>query len=88
MNSSEIAAKGGGILNSANKLNETSEEILLEQAQTRLNELMLLGTGAIEIKSGYGLSVEGELKMLRVIQQLKKQNSIPIKSTFLGAQII
>jgi imidazolonepropionase len=81
----EIAAKGGGILNSANKLNETSEEILLEQAQTRLNELMLLGTGAIEIKSGYGLSVEGELKMLRVIQQLKKQNSIPIKSTFLGA---
>ena len=82
---SEIAAKGGGILNSANKLNETSEGILLEQAQARLNELILLGTGAIEIKSGYGLSVEGELKMLRVIQQLKKQNSIPIKSTFLGA---
>jgi len=81
----EIAAKGGGILNSAKKLNETSEEILLEQAQARLNELILLGTGAIEIKSGYGLSVEGELKMLRVIQQLKKQNSIPIKSTFLGA---
>lgn len=81
----EIAAKGGGVLNSAKKLNETSEEILLEQAQTRLNELIKLGTGAIEIKSGYGLSVEGELKMLRVIQQLKKQNSIPIKATFLGA---
>ncbi|MCC6584645.1 MAG: imidazolonepropionase, partial [Chitinophagales bacterium] len=81
----EIAAKGGGILNSAKKLNETSEEILLEQAQERLNELIQLGTGAIEIKSGYGLSVEGELKILRVIQQLKKQNSIPIKSTFLGA---
>ena len=81
----DIAAKGGGILNSAKKLNETSEEILLEQAQTRLNELMHLGTGAIEIKSGYGLSVEGELKMLRVIQQLKKNNPIPIKATFLGA---
>lgn len=81
----EIAAKGGGILNSAKKLNETQEEILLEQAQIRLNELMKLGTGAIEIKSGYGLSVEGELKMLRIIQQLKKQNLIPIKSTFLGA---
>lgn len=81
----EIAAKGGGILNSAKKLNETSEEILLEQAQTRLNELVQLGTGAIEIKSGYGLCTEGELKMLRVIQQLKKQNSIPIKATFLGA---
>ena len=81
----EIAAKGGGILNSAKKLNETSEEILLEQAQTRLNELVQLGTGAIEIKSGSGLCTEGELKMLRVIQQLKKQNSIPIKATFLGA---
>lgn len=81
----EIAAKGGGILNSAQKLNDTSEDILLEQAQTRLNELTQLGTGAIEIKSGYGLSVDGELKMLRVIQQLKKQNKIPIKASFLGA---
>lgn len=81
----EIAAKGGGILNSAKKLHETPEEILLEFAQTRLNELIQLGTGAIEIKSGYGLSVEGELKMLRVIQQLKQQNNIPIKATFLGA---
>ena len=84
----EIATKGGGILNSAKKLNETSEDILLEQAQTRLNELIQLGTGAIEIKSGYGLSVEGELKMLRVIQQLKKQNQIPIKATFLGAHAL
>lgn len=81
----EIAAKGGGILNSAQKLNETSEEVLLERAQIRLNELIRLGTGAIEIKSGYGLSVEGELKMLRVIQRLKQQNPIPIKTTFLGA---
>lgn len=81
----DIAAKGGGILNSAKLLNETSEEILLAQAQHRLNELMQLGTGAIEIKSGYGLSVEGELKMLRVIQQLKQQNKIPIKATLLGA---
>lgn len=81
----EIAAKGGGILNSAKKLNEASEEILLELAQSRLNELIQLGTGAIEIKSGYGLSVDGELKMLRVIQQLKKQNAVPIKATFLGA---
>lgn len=81
----EIAAKGGGILNSAKKLNETSEEVLLELAQARLNELIKLGTGAIEIKSGYGLCVDGELKMLRVIQQLKKQNLIPIKATFLGA---
>ncbi len=84
----EIAAKGGGILNSAQKLQNTPEEILLEQAQQRLDELIELGTGAIEIKSGYGLSVEGELKMLRVIQQLKKQNSIPTKSTFLGAHAI
>lgn len=81
----EIAAKGGGILNSARKLNETPEELLLEQAQTRLNELVRLGTGAIEIKSGYGLSMDSELKMLRVIQQLKKNNPLPVKSTFLGA---
>ena len=81
----KIAAKGGGILNSAKRLNETSEEVLLELAQAKLNELIKLGTGAIEIKSGYGLSVDGELKMLRVIQQLKNQNNIPIKATFLGA---
>jgi len=81
----EIAAKGGGILNSASKLNATSEEKLFEKAQQRLNELIKLGTGAIEIKSGYGLTVEGELKMLRVIKRLKESSSIPIKATFLGA---
>lgn len=81
----EIAAKGGGILNSARKLNNTSEEILYNQAFTRLNELIQLGTGAIEIKSGYGLTVEGEIKMLRVIKQLKENSPIPIKATFLGA---
>jgi imidazolonepropionase len=81
----EIAAKGGGILNSANKLNATSEELLYHQAWKRLKELISLGTGAIEIKSGYGLTVEGELKMLRVIKQLKKESPIPIKASFLAA---
>lgn len=81
----EIAAKGGGILNSAKKLNELSEDELLRQAKKRLDEVAKLGTGAIEIKSGYGLSVEGELKMLRVIKKLKEQSSIKIKATFLGA---
>jgi imidazolonepropionase len=81
----EIAAKGGGILNSAAKLNTTSEEVLFETAWKRLKELISLGTGAIEIKSGYGLSVEGELKMLRVIKQLKKDSPIPIKASFLAA---
>lgn len=81
----EIAAKGGGILNSAAKLNAASEDELYELAWNRLQELMKLGTGAIEIKSGYGLTVEGELKMLRVIQQLKKNAPIPVKATFLGA---
>ena len=81
----DIAAKGGGILNSANKLNAMSEDELFRLALKRLNEIIKLGTGAIEIKSGYGLSVEGELKMLRVIQRLKQNSSIPIKATFLGA---
>ena len=81
----EIAAKGGGILNSAKKLTETSESELLRLAMTRLHEVMRSGTGAIEIKSGYGLSVEGELKMLRVIKKLKELSPIPIKATFLGA---
>lgn len=81
----EIAAKGGGILNSARKLNDTPEDILFEQAWKRLNELMRLGTGAIEIKSGYGLTVEGELKMLRVIKRLKEKSPIPVKASFLGA---
>ncbi len=81
----EIAAKGGGILNSARKLNAMPEEVLLRLALNRLNEVMEMGTGAIEIKSGYGLSVEGELKMLRVIQNLKQISPIPVKATFLGA---
>ena len=81
----EIAAKGGGILNSAKKLNETSEDELFNQAWKRLEEVSKLGTGAIEIKSGYGLTVEGELKMLRVIKKLKERSSLPVKSTFLGA---
>lgn len=81
----EIAAKGGGILNSARKLAEMSEDELLELAQIRINKMIGCGTGAIEIKSGYGLSVDAELKMLRVIKRLKANNSIAIKATFLGA---
>ncbi|MEI6087943.1 MAG: imidazolonepropionase [Bacteroidota bacterium] len=81
----EIAEKGGGILNSANKLNSSSEAELYDSAWKRLQELIELGTGAIEIKSGYGLTVEGEMKMLRVIKQLKKESPIPIKASFLGA---
>jgi len=81
----EIANKGGGILNSAKKLNETSEEDLYQQSKGRLEELIRLGTGAIEIKSGYGLTVEGELKMLRVIKRLASTYPISIKATFLGA---
>ncbi len=81
----EIAEAGGGILNSAKKLQNTSEDELFESAWERLNEVIKMGTGAIEIKSGYGLSVEGELKMLRVIQRLKEKSPIPIKANFLGA---
>lgn len=81
----EIAAKGGGIINSAKKIAAASERELLQSAKQRLLELIQLGTGAIEIKSGYGLSVEGELKMLRVIKQLKEISPIPIKATFLAA---
>lgn len=81
----DIAARGGGILNSAMRLNETNEAILYNEALKRLTEVSQLGTGAIEIKSGYGLSVEGELKMLRVIKKLKQQSTLIIKSTFLAA---
>ena len=81
----DIAAKGGGILNSARRLNDTTEDVLFEQAWQRLQELMHLGTGAIEIKSGYGLTVEGELKMLQVIKRLKEKSPIPVKASFLGA---
>jgi imidazolonepropionase len=82
---SEIAAKGGGILNSAKKLNETSEDELFNQAWQRLMEISKLGTGAVEIKSGYGLTTESELKILRIIKKLKERSSLSIKSTFLGA---
>jgi imidazolonepropionase len=81
----QIAARGGGILNSAAKLAETSEKALFESAWQRLEEVKATGTGAIEIKSGYGLSLEGELKMLRVIQRLKQESDVTIKATFLGA---
>jgi imidazolonepropionase len=81
----EIANRGGGILNSAKRLNETSEAQIYEESKLRLEEVMKQGTGAIEIKSGYGLTVEGELKMLRVIKKLAENYPIKIKSTFLGA---
>ena len=81
----EIANRGGGILNSAKKLNETSEEELYHQSKLRLEEVMQQGTGAVEIKSGYGLTVDGELKMLRVIKKLSENYDVPIKATFLGA---
>lgn len=84
----EIAANGGGILNSAKKLQQTSEEDLLESALNRANEIMKMGTGAIEIKSGYGLTVDAELKMLRVIKKLKELSPLTIKATFLGAHAI
>ncbi|MEC4051770.1 imidazolonepropionase [Myroides odoratimimus] len=81
----EIFNRGGGILNSAKKLQETSEEDLYEQSRKRLEEVISQGTGAVEIKSGYGLTVEAELKMLRVIKKLKENYPIAIKATFLGA---
>ncbi|WAC41830.1 hypothetical protein [Pedobacter sp. SL55] len=81
----EIAAAGGGILNSANKLQKATEDELFESASIRLNDMIKHGTGAVEIKSGYGLTVESELKMLRVIQRLKAAFPIPIKATLLAA---
>lgn len=81
----EIARRGGGILNSAKRLNETSEEELYEQSLKRLHEVMAQGTGAIEIKSGYGLNIEAELKMLRVIRKLKENSPILVKASFLAA---
>ena len=84
----EIANNGGGILNSAKKLNKISEQDLYQQSSKRLEEVISLGTGAIEIKSGYGLTVNAELKMLRVIKKLKQNYDIPIKATFLGAHAI
>ncbi len=85
MSYEEIANNGGGILNSAKNLQQTSVEDLYQQAAKRLEEVMALGTGAIEIKSGYGLTVAAELKMLRVIKKLQENYALPIKATFLGA---
>ncbi|MES2760549.1 MAG: imidazolonepropionase [Bacteroidota bacterium] len=84
----EIFSRGGGILNSAKKLAEASEDELFEQAMVRLKEVISQGTGSIEIKSGYGLSIESELKMLRVIKKIKDLNLIPVKATFLGAHAL
>ena len=84
----EIAAKGGGILSSAKLLQATSETDLYEQSKSRLEEVIRLGTGAVEIKSGYGLTKAAELKMLRVIKRLKEEYSIPIKATFLAAHAL
>ena len=84
----EIAQNGGGILNSAKKIHQIDEEILYERSLKRLNKLIKLGTGAIEIKSGYGLSVESELKILREKKKLKETTPITIKSTFLGAHAV
>lgn len=84
----EIALRGGGILNSARRLQSASEEALLEGTRHRLEEVQRMGTGAIEIKSGYGLNVEAELKMLRVIQQLKAVSKADIKATLLGAHAL
>ncbi len=84
----EIAAKGGGILNSAKKLQSISEEELLERSLLRANEIMTLGTGAVEIKSGYGLTVKDELKMLRVAKSVGDQTPLTVKTTFLGAHAV
>ena len=84
----EIAARGGGILNSADLLHETSEDELYRQAMVRVNEIMTMGTGAAEIKSGYGLTVEDELKMLRVIRRIKETTPLTVKANFLGAHAV
>lgn len=84
----EIAEKGGGILNSAKKLQQTSEEELYQQSKIRLEEVIQQGTGAVEIKSGYGLTPEAELKMLRVTKRLKQEYSLPIKATYLAAHAV
>ena len=84
----EIAKRGGGILNSAEKLQNTTEDELYKNSLRRLNNLIKMGTGAIEIKSGYGLTLESELKMLRVIKRLKENTEVSIKATFLGAHAL
>lgn len=88
MSYAEIAEKGGGILNSAAKLQAMDEELLYEQSAQRLEKVISMGTAAIEIKSGYGLTLDSELKMLRVIRRLKENYAVGIKATFLGAHAI
>jgi imidazolonepropionase len=84
----DIAKRGGGILNSARRLHDTSEDDLFNQSIARINEIISLGTGAVEIKSGYGLNLTDELKMLRVIKRIKETSPIEVKATFLGAHAI
>jgi imidazolonepropionase len=84
----EIASRGGGILNSVKKLREATEDELYQSAWKRLNEILMQGTGAVEIKSGYGLDTANELKMLRVIKRLKQNHPLTIKATFLGAHAV
>ncbi len=84
----EIAKRGGGILNSAKRLHETSEDDLFHQSMTRINEIISLGTGAVEIKSGYGLTLTDEIKMLNVIKRIKEISPLEIKATFLGAHAV
>lgn len=84
----EIAKRGGGILNSADRLHDTSEEELYRQAMERIDEIISMGTGLVEIKSGYGLSTEDELKMLRVIRRIRRSSPIAVRATFLGAHAV
>jgi imidazolonepropionase len=84
----EIAKRGGGILNSAKLLHDTPEEELFNQSMERVREIISFGTGAVEIKSGYGLTTEDELKMLRVIRRIKQESPLTVKSTFLGAHAV
>lgn len=88
MSYEEIAARGGGILNSADLLAKTSEDELYRQSMLRIEEIRSMGTGAVEIKSGYGLTLENELKMLRVIKRIKENSGLTVKSTFLGAHAV
>ncbi|HET9053875.1 MAG TPA: imidazolonepropionase, partial [Cyclobacteriaceae bacterium] len=84
----EIAARGGGILNSAKKLQQASEEELFERAMVRVSEIIKTGTGAVEIKSGYGLTTQDELKMLRVARRIGKESPLTVRTTFLGAHAV
>ena len=84
----EIAKRGGGILNSADRLHDTSEEELYRQAKERINEIVAMGTGLVEIKSGYGLTLEDELKILRVIRRIKENAPLEVRATFLGAHAV